>query len=84
MQTCSEDLTMQHALQVAAANVLMIGAGGIGCELIKTLVMTGFRNVTMVRGSALSAAFTCCDPKGSIKTRPHTELCTQDPLIFSL
>ena len=46
-----EEVTLlsRFALQVAGANVLMIGAGGIGCELIKTLVMTGFRNVTMVR-----------------------------------
>lgn len=72
MHTCSEDLIMQHALQVAAANVLMIGAGGIGCELIKTLVMTGFRNVTMVRGSALSAAFNCCCDQLVLSRQAHT------------
>lgn len=40
------------SMQVGAANVLMVGAGGIGCELIKTLVLTGFRKITMVRISA--------------------------------
>jgi tRNA A37 threonylcarbamoyladenosine dehydratase len=39
---------MPH-IQVAAARVLMVGAGGIGCELIKTLVLSGFRTITMVR-----------------------------------
>ena len=36
-------------IQVAAAKVLMVGAGGIGCELVKTLVLTGFRHITLVR-----------------------------------
>jgi ubiquitin-like 1-activating enzyme E1 B len=36
-------------VQVAQAKVLMVGAGGIGCELVKTLVLTGFRKITMVR-----------------------------------
>ena len=29
--------------------VLMVGAGGIGCELLKTLVLTGFTDIEMVR-----------------------------------
>jgi shikimate 5-dehydrogenase len=36
-------------LQVEKANVLMVGAGGIGCELVKTLVLSGFRKITIVR-----------------------------------
>jgi ubiquitin-like 1-activating enzyme E1 B len=28
--------------KVLSANVLVVGAGGIGCELMKTLSLTGF------------------------------------------
>ena len=27
----------------------MVGAGGIGCELVKNLVMTGFKDIVMVQ-----------------------------------
>jgi ubiquitin-like 1-activating enzyme E1 B len=30
------------------ARVLMVGAGGIGCELLKNLVLTGFGEVQIV------------------------------------
>lgn len=34
--------------KIAEAKVLVIGAGGIGCELLKTLVLTGFRRVVVI------------------------------------
>ena len=34
--------------QVASSKVLMIGAGGIGCELLKNLVLSGFSNIQIV------------------------------------
>lgn len=34
--------------KIRAAKVLMVGAGGIGCELVKNLVLTGFTDITMI------------------------------------
>lgn len=33
---------------IAGAKVLMVGAGGIGCELLKTLALTGFKDVHVI------------------------------------
>ncbi|KAF9583516.1 E1 ubiquitin-activating protein uba2 [Lunasporangiospora selenospora] len=34
--------------KIANAKVLMVGAGGIGCELLKNLVMGGFKNIEVI------------------------------------
>lgn len=33
---------------VSGSRVLVVGAGGIGCELIKDLVLTGFNDLVIV------------------------------------
>lgn len=34
---------------VKDAKLFVVGAGGIGCELLKNLVLTGFKNIDIVR-----------------------------------
>ena len=36
------------AQKILSANVLVVGAGGIGCELMKTLSITGFTKISIV------------------------------------
>lgn len=35
--------------KVNSCKVLVVGAGGIGCELLKNLVLTGFKHIKVVR-----------------------------------
>lgn len=34
--------------KVNTAKILVVGAGGIGCELLKNLVLTGFKDITVI------------------------------------
>jgi ubiquitin-like 1-activating enzyme E1 B len=35
-------------VQASSANVLVVGAGGIGCELLKNLVLSGFKTISVI------------------------------------
>ncbi len=36
---------------VQGSHVMVVGTGGIGCELLKNLVLTGFQNISAVSTS---------------------------------
>lgn len=36
------------ANKIHKSNLLVVGAGGIGCEVMKTLSLTGFKKITIV------------------------------------
>ena len=42
-------LGQELSAKVSSSKVLMVGAGGIGCELLKDLVMSGFKDIEVVR-----------------------------------
>ena len=47
--TEADDSELDSTLTVVSqARVLMVGAGGIGCELLKNLVLTGFGEIHIV------------------------------------
>lgn len=39
----------EKSVDLASTKVLVVGAGGIGCELLKNLVLSGFHDIEVVR-----------------------------------
>jgi len=38
----------ERLLKIQSSKLLVVGAGGIGCELLKNLVLTGFKNIEVI------------------------------------
>ena len=34
--------------EITDSKILVVGAGGIGCELLKNIVLTGFKNIEVI------------------------------------
>ena len=62
-----------YGCQVQGSKILMVGAGGIGCELLKTLVMTGFYNIELVLSSFY---LTCTSVAMKIANIEHSYACS--------
>jgi shikimate 5-dehydrogenase len=43
--------------KIHSSNLLVVGAGGIGCEVMKTLSITGFKKITIVNLVSLIVIF---------------------------
>jgi molybdopterin/thiamine biosynthesis adenylyltransferase len=52
-------LSPEQAEKIKNAKVFVVGAGGIGCELLKGLVLTGFKNITIVSSCSCSSYCVC-------------------------
>lgn len=48
---------------VAGSKLLVVGAGGIGCEVLKNLVMSGFKDIEIVSLQLLASFNLLCENK---------------------
>lgn len=60
MVAARDVMSTSNGLRVQDAKVLMVGAGGIGCELLKTLVLSGFTFIHVVRKECVHICVCVC------------------------
>ena len=64
---------------VKTCKILVVGAGGIGCELLKNLVLTGFNDISVV---SVKMCYSCIilrlDPPFSLLG--HVDCCSLSPV----
>lgn len=67
---------------VSKSKILVVGAGGIGCELIKNLVLSGFRDIDIVGSNLPRIVMFISLPRKALRLNLSDRSCHFDLCLF--